>query len=331
MVNVFQNGGEIARELIETRCHRGAEIARKMRFSEGGRARHPQSRRALGRQRPAARPARRRHPGLFAHRADGAGGRRVPDRQRHRGARCAKCSSRAGTWFDPRLVAALRARRRAAGILGDAALARSAAGDLRARAGAAQRLVDEDYLDDIAAAFAQVVDSKSPYTSGHSERVTLFTDMIAEQLGLAAERRRWLKRAALLHDIGKLGVSNSILDKPGKLDADGMGGDEAARGAIPKRSCRASRRSRDLARDRRRASRAARRQGLSARARRRRDRARNPHHHDRGHLRRADRRPALPGRDAGVQGAGDHVRHGRHADRRRLLRRAARAASGAST
>ena len=39
-------------------------------------------------------------------------------------------------------------------------------------------------------------------------------------MGLAEERRRWLKRAALLHDIGKLGVSNSILDKPGKLDPD---------------------------------------------------------------------------------------------------------------
>jgi HD-GYP domain-containing protein (c-di-GMP phosphodiesterase class II) len=37
---------------------------------------------------------------------------------------------------------------------------------------------------------------------------------------LSPERRRWLKRAALLHDIGKLGVSNSILDKPGKLDPD---------------------------------------------------------------------------------------------------------------
>ena len=47
--------------------------------------------------------------------------------------------------------------------------------------------VDEDYLDDIAAAFAQVVDSKSPYTSGHSERVTLFADLIAEQLGFSAE------------------------------------------------------------------------------------------------------------------------------------------------
>jgi HD-GYP domain-containing protein (c-di-GMP phosphodiesterase class II) len=44
--------------------------------------------------------------------------------------------------------------------------------------------------------------------------------MIAEQLGLSFERRRWLKRGALLHDVGKLGVSNSVLDKPGKLDAD---------------------------------------------------------------------------------------------------------------
>ncbi|MDP3439029.1 MAG: HD domain-containing phosphohydrolase, partial [Azonexus sp.] len=34
------------------------------------------------------------------------------------------------------------------------------------------------------------------------------------------QRRRWLKRGALLHDVGKLGVSNSILDKPGKLDDD---------------------------------------------------------------------------------------------------------------
>jgi HD-GYP domain-containing protein (c-di-GMP phosphodiesterase class II) len=81
-------------------------------------------------------------------------------------------------------------------------------------------MLDEDYLDDIAAAFAQVIDSKSPYTSGHSNRVTLFTDLIAEEMSLPADKRRWLKRAALLHDIGKLGVSNAILDKPGKLDAD---------------------------------------------------------------------------------------------------------------
>jgi HD-GYP domain-containing protein (c-di-GMP phosphodiesterase class II) len=126
--------------------------------------------------------------------------------------------NRSGTWFDPELVVAF-----------ERIAARPAFWDmLRIDDGHEAALhqppeqasvpIDEDYLDDIAAAFAQVVDSKSPYTSGHSERVTLFTDMIAEQLEFSAEQRRWLKRAALLHDIGKLGVSNAILDKPGKLD-----------------------------------------------------------------------------------------------------------------
>jgi putative nucleotidyltransferase with HDIG domain len=80
------------------------------------------------------------------------------------------------------------------------------------------REVDEDYLDDIAAGFARVVDAKSPFTAGHSDRVALFADLIAEELGYSADRRRWIRRAALLHDIGKLGVSNSVLDKNGKLD-----------------------------------------------------------------------------------------------------------------
>ncbi len=79
--------------------------------------------------------------------------------------------------------------------------------------------LDEDYLDEIAAAFGQVVDSKSPYTAGHSGRVALYTDIIAAQMGLSESRRRWLKRGALLHDVGKLGVSNAILDKPDKLNA----------------------------------------------------------------------------------------------------------------
>lgn len=63
-----------------------------------------------------------------------------------------------------------------------------------------------------------MVDAKFPFTIGHSERVALFTDMIAEGLGLDDHRRRRLKRAALLHDIGKMGVSNHIHDKPPKLD-----------------------------------------------------------------------------------------------------------------
>ena len=80
--------------------------------------------------------------------------------------------------------------------------------------------LDEDYFDDIAEAFGKVVDAKSPYTAGHSARVGLYTSLLAESMGIAESRRRWLKRGALLHDVGKLGVSNSILDKPGKLNGD---------------------------------------------------------------------------------------------------------------
>ena len=130
-----------------------------------------------------------------------------------------EAQNRSGTWFDPQLVAALERVAAQPGFW-DMVGTEDGTEALPQLPQQASVLVDEDYLDDIAAAFAQVVDSKSPYTSGHSERVTLFTDMIAEQLEFSAERRRWLKRAALLHDIGKLGVSNAILDKPGKLDDD---------------------------------------------------------------------------------------------------------------
>lgn len=63
-------------------------------------------------------------------------------------------------------------------------------------------------------------DAKSPYTGGHSSRVADLTRDLGTALGHTPERRRWLHRGALLHDIGKLGVSNTILDKPARLDAD---------------------------------------------------------------------------------------------------------------
>jgi HD-GYP domain-containing protein (c-di-GMP phosphodiesterase class II) len=219
LVNVFLTSGEIAQELVETRCHRGAEIARMMRFSEAV---------AQGIQ------------NLDEH-WDGGGlpeqlsGEDIPVYSRiallaqvvdvfqtANGTEAAikEVRNRAGGWFDPRLVSAFErvaARPGFWGMLRSDGLQQAIFALEPARRSS---IVDEDYLDDIAAAFARVIDSKSPYTSGHSERVTLFTDLIAEQMGLTGERRRWLKRAALLHDIGKLGVSNSILDKPGKLDPD---------------------------------------------------------------------------------------------------------------
>ena len=125
---------------------------------------------------------------------------------------------RSGRWFDPKLVAAFEVVAKEPTFW--TILASPIIGISVENLEPSQHTVslDDDYFDDIATAFGQIVDSKSPYTSGHSARVALYTDMIAESLGLSEERRRWLKRGALLHDVGKLGVSNCVLDKAGKLD-----------------------------------------------------------------------------------------------------------------
>jgi HD-GYP domain-containing protein (c-di-GMP phosphodiesterase class II) len=78
-------------------------------------------------------------------------------------------------------------------------------------------------MDDIASAFGQVVDAKSPFTAGHSERVGFYAEMIAQELSLPKAQAHWIKRVGLLHDVGKLGVSSAILEKPGKLTHDEFG------------------------------------------------------------------------------------------------------------
>jgi putative nucleotidyltransferase with HDIG domain len=219
LVNIARNGGEISRELIETRCQRGADIARSMRFSEAvanGILDLDEHWDGTG------QPLRRAGMdiSLFARIALLSQVVDVFFMRTGIDGVLREVRERSGRWFDPDLVAILES------FAGDAPFWQTLrANDLDQRVTALEpsamvRRIDEDYLDDIAAGFAQVVDAKSPFTAGHSDRVSLFADLIAEELGYAPERRRWLKRAALLHDIGKLGVSNSILDKPGKPDED---------------------------------------------------------------------------------------------------------------
>lgn len=77
--------------------------------------------------------------------------------------------------------------------------------------------VDQQQLDTIAEAFAAVIDAKSRYTHEHSQRVSRLAVSIGERLGVKGQALVRLRRAALLHDIGKLGVPNRILDKCGAL------------------------------------------------------------------------------------------------------------------
>ena len=219
VMTILRDGPHIAQELIATRCQRGADIARLLRFPDAvADGIYSLDEHFDGNGKP-ARLAGQAIPvfsriALLAQVIDvfhAAGGRNAALRE---------LRARAGRWFDPQLVALFEqvARDDAFWAMLASDEVERAVFDLEP-AGHAVPL-DEDYLDDIAAAFGQVVDSKSPYTSGHSARVALYADMIAERLGVPGERRRWLKRAALLHDVGKLGVSNSVLDKAGALDRE---------------------------------------------------------------------------------------------------------------
>ena len=69
----------------------------------------------------------------------------------------------------------------------------------------------------ITEAFAKVIDMKDRYTNGHSSRVAKYTAMLARELGCDEETVEKYYRIALLHDVGKVGVPQEVLNKPGKL------------------------------------------------------------------------------------------------------------------
>jgi len=69
---------------------------------------------------------------------------------------------------------------------------------------------------------AAAVDAKDPYTRGHSDRVAYFASLIGTRMGLSHEQRVALEMAAYLHDIGKIGIKEEILLKPGRLTDDEM-------------------------------------------------------------------------------------------------------------
>jgi putative nucleotidyltransferase with HDIG domain len=69
-------------------------------------------------------------------------------------------------------------------------------------------------------AFARAIDAKSPWTAGHSERVTTIALKIGKVLGLSPEELDNLHRGGLLHDIGKIGIAYDLLDKPKRLNPE---------------------------------------------------------------------------------------------------------------
>jgi HD-GYP domain-containing protein (c-di-GMP phosphodiesterase class II) len=208
----IRDEGEVTRKFMEARCDRGAEIARMLFLSE----QTASAIRSLdehwdGRGMP-----------------DGLRGEEIPLAARilclaqtvevfhaNGGVKAARAMAtrRRGRWFDPALVDAFLH------FCGDRDFwAALESPDVSEWEPPDFALVGDDArLDRIAEAFARVIDAKSPFTASHSERVAEIADGIAAVLRFEGDGRRILRRASLLHDIGKLAISNRILDKPGKL------------------------------------------------------------------------------------------------------------------
>ena len=207
------------RELLALRCDRGAEIVRKLGFNErvaigvrhldehwdgGG---HPQG--LTGENLPLLSRVMKvaQHLDIFC--MDQGPESAIEALQ-----------ERSGRWFDPEIVTVARSLGSAGSLWRDCLpedpieATRQAALNLQLQP--SEQLSAPD-IDSICEAFADVVDAKSPFTFRHSLGVMKASVAIGKTLGLAPDRVRVLRRAALLHDIGKLGICNRILDKPTQL------------------------------------------------------------------------------------------------------------------
>ncbi len=126
--------------------------------------------------------------------------------------------SRCDTWFAPALVRAAEALATDTSLWEDL-FAPDLSGRILAQMPHDEVVaIDEARLDQVAAAFALIIDGKSPYTFEHSTRVADYAVSIGRQLALGERELRRLRRAGLVHDLGKLTVPNSILEHPGSLD-----------------------------------------------------------------------------------------------------------------
>jgi HD-GYP domain-containing protein (c-di-GMP phosphodiesterase class II) len=208
--------GEMARDIIRIRCERGAEIVRSLGFPEET---------AL-----AVRHLDEHWDGSGG--PDGKGGGNIPLLARiaclsqaveahmsHRGLEAAfqMALERRESWFDPELVDLLLELRRDRAWWEELRGPKAQALLLQEEPVDQVRLLDDDGLDRLAEAFAEIIDAKTPFTLRHSMGVAGYARGIAAVMGLSAEEQRRLYRAGLLHDIGKLSLSNRILEKRGPL------------------------------------------------------------------------------------------------------------------
>ena len=217
LVQIASTQQKKSSELVKIRCEQGASVARRMGFSEAvAQAIHSLDEHWNGRGYP-----------------DGLRGEKIPLYSRimnlsqtldvfhtDRGGREALdvVKRRSKQWFDPDLVKAAVSLDGAGklwqGLHGQTTIEQA----LVLEPEEAKMPANEETLENICQAFAEIIDAKSPFTYRHSSGVASAAAAICQQLSVSDTETKFIHRAALLHDIGKLSVSNTILEKPGLLD-----------------------------------------------------------------------------------------------------------------
>ena len=124
---------------------------------------------------------------------------------------------RSGHWFDPSLARIVRSWREETNWWEQLHSPEATEIAISLEPQQYTRYVDDKGLDEVARAFAEIIDAKSPFTYHHSTNVAKYARAVAYELGFEKQELRVINRAALLHDVGKLGVSSRILDKAGPL------------------------------------------------------------------------------------------------------------------
>jgi putative nucleotidyltransferase with HDIG domain len=215
LFSVALNQQRQSRELVVIRCERGAQIARRIGMREAtAEAIQSLDEHWDGRGYPVGLrgeeiPLLSRIMNL-AQTLEVFWGQGTPE------AAMQVAQERSRRWFDPDLVKATQSLSNR-GLLFEG-LDRPDILPMVVRLEPEQRAmpVGDETLDSICLAFADVVDAKSPFTYRHSNGVADAAVAISRTLGFDEAKVAFMRRAALLHDIGKLAVPNSILEKPGK-------------------------------------------------------------------------------------------------------------------
>ena len=209
-------GGGVTRELISIRCERGANIARRMGFPEStATAIHSLDEHWNGGGHPEG--LKERAIPLLARIANLAQTMDIFFGAQGIDATMKMVKNRRKTWFDPQLADLVLKWRKDTDWWD---WLRESAPEIEVTAlepSDPQRVVPSSGLDLVAQSFADIVDAKSPFTYRHSTNVSRWARAIGAKFFAEEATLTRLSRAGLLHDIGKLGVSNTILDKNGPL------------------------------------------------------------------------------------------------------------------